>query len=188
MIRIVGVIQRPNAAVAIGVLLCVATVAVLVVALVLANLDRLNEKRAEQRSDSNTAPAVELTTIVDLSGETSSEQEPEQGIEAGPSHETCMPPTDDAANKDTAVDAESDVKPPSALPLPSILSIGSGILCGEGTTADDTAVPVIITGQASLDELVSLAIAAGATRPEVSRLALAVSKQLSPTATRDDDI
>ena len=43
-------------------------------------------------------------------------------------------------------------------------------------TADNTAIP----RQASLDELASLAIAAGAERSEVSRLALALSRQLSP--------
>ena len=73
----------------------------------------------------------------------------------------------------------------SASPWLSILSIGSSTLCA-AETADSTPTTLTETGQTSFDELASLAIAAGVDRSEVSRLALAHSKQLSPPVTRDE--
>ena len=61
MLRIVGVFKKPIAATAIGITLCVATVTVFIAACVLANTDRVKEKRAEL-SGLHKAP-VELTTV-----------------------------------------------------------------------------------------------------------------------------
>ena len=75
MLRIVGVFVKPAAATAIGILLCVATVAVFAVALKLANGDRLAEKRAAN------------TTLGDPTSEDPNDEtgEREQAVEAGPS-------------------------------------------------------------------------------------------------------
>ena len=66
MLRIVGVFAKPVAAAAIGAVLCVATVAVFVTALGLANMDRLNEKKlpglkasVESTIDESTGATVE---------------------------------------------------------------------------------------------------------------------------------
>ena len=61
MLRIVGVFKRPIAATAIGITLCVATVSVFIAACVLANTDRVKEKRTEL-SDLHKA-SIELTTV-----------------------------------------------------------------------------------------------------------------------------
>ena len=73
----------------------------------------------------------------------------------------------------------------SASPWSSILSIDGGALCGAETTGTVSDDALTATGQPSFDELASLAIAAGVDRSEVSRLALALSKQSSPPVTRD---
>ena len=176
MARIVGVFQRPAAATAIGVVLCVATVGVFVAAVALANIDRLNEKRAEQ-PDSNTASGVELTTMRTAAvklitkapkNETTDDKEPEE-VEAGLSQGRESPVNEEKAE-------QLDANPSSTLPWSAILSIGRGTLCGTESTEDDsTSVP---TAQASFEKLASLAIAAGVDRSEVSQLAQNFSKQL----------
>ena len=149
MTRIAGLFEESAAATAIGILLCVVTVAVFVIALVLVITDRLHEKRAEQ-ADSNTVAAVELTTKgPDNEIE---EKEPGEAEEAGPSH-GHESPADAAADEEKL---EEPTASSSALSWSSILSIGSSNLCG-AETADDTTTPVA-TGQ---DELASLVIAAG---------------------------
>ena len=170
-LRINGVFVTPVAAVSIGVLLCVATVAVFVTALLLANADRLVEKRAE-RSEVNKA-----TTELTITGSNNETGEPEPGeVEAGgPSQEGRESP----AVVEEKVDEEADEKPSPALPWSSILSIGSGTLCGAETAEDDSTTP---GAQASFDKLASLAIAAGVDRSEVSQLARIHSKHLSPDA------
>ena len=62
LLRIVGLFVREVAAAVVGTLLCVATVVVFMGALVVANNDRLNEKRAEQRRDDGDTQ-VELTVM-----------------------------------------------------------------------------------------------------------------------------
>ena len=80
----------------------------------------------------------------------------------------------------------ADASPSSSASLwSSILSIGSSTLCGVETTDTVTDDALTVTGQPSFDELASLAIAAGVDRSEVSRLALALSKQSLHPATRD---
>ena len=135
MLRIAGVFVRPVAAMVIGVLLCVATVAVFVLALVLANTDRRNEKRAG-RSDSN-EEVVELTTGQPADG--TGEKDPGE-IEAGPSQ-----------GRESPIDNEEKFEQrPDELPWSSILSIGTGALCG-AETADDDAVSGS-SGEASADD------------------------------------
>ena len=159
MLRIVGVFAKPVAAAAIGAVLCVATVAVFVTALGLANMDRLNEKKLPGLKAS-----VEST--IDESTGATVEKDSADMIEAGPSQGHECPADEEK------VEQHLDV-----MPWSSILSIGSGALCG-AEPADETASSVL-TGQASFDELASMAIAAGVKQSEVSRLALALSKQLS---------
>lgn len=130
MVRIAGLFEKPAAATAIGVLLCVATVAVFVSALVLANIDRLNEKRAEQ-SNLNTAEAVELT-IKESENETG-EKEPEE-VEAGSQGRESLA---DASDEEKFEEQEY-ANASSALPWSSILSIGGGAFCG-AETSDRTA-------------------------------------------------
>ena len=126
MLRIAGVFEKHVAATAIGVILCVATVSVFVVALVLANIDRLNEKRAEQ-SDSNKESAEQNSC--DETGE----KDPEE-IEAGSSQQGCESP--DGTSDEEKFEQE-DAHASSALPWSSILSIGGSVLCGAGP-ADNT--------------------------------------------------
>ena len=83
MLRIAGVFQKPVAAIAIGVILCVATVSVFVLALLLANIDRLNEKRAEQL-DLNTPVSSNSGPTAEDSNDASGEEESGE-IEAGAS-------------------------------------------------------------------------------------------------------
>lgn len=122
--RIIGVFEKPAAATAIGVLLCVATVAVFVTALVLANMDRLNEKHTEQ-PDSSPVAAVEIT-IKESENETG-EKEPEE-VEAGPSHSRELPA--DAADEEKLEeggDTTSLVQTPAAQDANIF-----GVLCGGG--------------------------------------------------------
>ena len=70
LLRLSGMFQRIVAAAIVGTLLCVASVAVFVVALHLANTDRINEKRAEQQD----AIVPDSSTIM-----TGDEQGDEQG-------------------------------------------------------------------------------------------------------------
>ena len=166
-LRINGVFMRPVAATTIGVLLCVATMAVFVLALRLANLDRLVENRAEG-SELNKA-AIEVAA--EESNNENDVTEPGE-VEAGPLQGRESPADEEKAER-------KDTNLSSSLPWSSILSIGSGTLCG-AETIDDTVAPAI-TGQPSFDELANLALAAGVDRSDISRLALALSKQLATT-------
>ena len=174
MIRIVGVLQKPVAATAIGVLLCIATVSVLVAALLLANTDRLNEQCAEL-SDSNKAPSVEL--VVEQADDESVKKEPGE-IEAGPSQRR-----ESRGDGEEKVEEDDETSSPTS-PWSSILSISSGTLCA-AETADDDETILATSAQTSFDKLASLAIAAGVDRSEVAMLTRMHSKQLSP-ATRDE--
>ena len=72
---------------------------------------------------------------------------------------------------------ETDSAPFSASPWSSILSIGSGTLCGAETVEEASTLET--TAQENFDKLASLAIAAGVDRSEVSQLTQSFSKQLS---------
>ena len=159
LLRIVGVFEKSVAATTIDVLLCAATVAVFVTALMLANEDRMTAMRAELL-DLNEEPVD--PTLEDSDDETA-EKEPEE-VEAGPSLGRESP-----ASKETI--GASDEPPSSASPWSSILSIGT--LCGAETlnaeTLNEEPRPET-TVQARFDELSNLAIRAGVDRSEVSRL------------------
>lgn len=160
MLRIVGVFNNPVAATTIGLLLCVATAAVFVAALILADMDRRNDKHAKY-SDSNEMPTV---VSAEESNNETSEKEPEE-VEAGQSQGHESP-----AEEEKIEHPESS-QPSSSSPW-SLLALGSGTLCGAETT-DDTA--PVVTGQFGFDELANLALAAGVDRSEVSRLARVAS-------------
>ena len=157
MLRIAGVFDTPVAATAIGVLLCVATVTVFVIALLLANTDRLNEKRAEFLELNNSPVYLKA----EESNEESGEKEPGE-VEAGPSRGRESP-----ANEEK-IEA-LDITCSSTSPWSSILSIGSGTLCAAETAEEDDSKPAA-TAQARFDELASLALAAGVDPSEVTRL------------------
>lgn len=152
MLRIVGMFARPVAATAIGVLLCVATVAVFVTALLLANTDHRNEQHTGPSDSDTTSGGLTTEQQTDEAGEIDLGE-----IEAGPSQ-----------GRESPTDEEKVEQRPGALPWSSILSIGSGALCG-AETADDNPTPAA-TAQARFDELSRLAIAAGVDPSEVSRL------------------
>ena len=166
LLRIAGMFQEEGPAAAVGALLCFATFAVFVAALGLANADRVQDQRAE-RSDSSTTINDNDETEVD---ETQAPQGSAE-LEAGPL-QGCALPRQEEAEVEEAV--------PSSLTWPMRLLGNSSALCGAEAAEDDDAGPVT-TGETDIDELARLAIAAGAKRSQVSRLALSLSSKISPT-------
>ena len=132
LLRIVGMFQRPAAALALGTLLCIATACVFVVALVLANVDRLKEKySARRRADlnelsaesSNVAePPLEIE-LVAMGQEETAETEQANAPHPG---ELNAPIPDGANNKDEAKSDELHSKP-SLSPWSALLNEA---LCG----------------------------------------------------------
>ena len=111
-----------------GVMLCVATVGVLVAALVLANIDRLSEKRAERRKSTSSESTPELQTTEssnseDDSGKEAPERSKAEELEAGSRLQ----------DEDEEKKAE---EPANGLPWPLLL-IGNTTLCGGETTEQE---------------------------------------------------
>ena len=141
LLRIVGMFERPAAALAVGTLLCIATSSVFVAALVLANMDRLKEKRAARRrstlnelstetSNNVAEPPLEIELVAMDQGKTC---EPEQPDAPRPGEPSATVP-DEANNKDGANGEE----PPAVLPW----SLLNEALCGaEEPSADIGAAP-----------------------------------------------
>ena len=166
MLRIHGMFQEEVAAATVGALLCIATVAVLGIALVLANQDRLNEQRAERSNSS--------------SGEDNENEEEEPSahdveVEAGPPTSGLTYP------RETDKDKEPNTEHSSST-MWSLWDIGNGALCGAPLQAssENHDMMTIATGHPNFDELADLAIAAGVDRSEVSRLACGRSNHQPP--------
>ena len=174
LLRIVGLFEREVAATALGTLLCLATVAVLVIALVLANVDRIREKRAEL-SDVEETPPPSALTIERSDNDESGGGEPARVIdvleEVGAIRGRTPLQEEDQEEKV----AEPDETPAALTPWSSLLSLGNTAFCGAETTPGDDSTVALTTGQAHFDELARLAIAAGVERSEVARLARAHS-------------
>ena len=126
MLRIVGVFEKPVAAMAVGVTLCVATVSVFVAALVLSNTDRLNEKRAELLDLQAT---VELTTAE--SNEETGEKQPGEAGSESPANETKI--EQDATGEDSVTFSSSHLVATS----PEDTNFLLGMLCVVGQTQPD---------------------------------------------------
>ena len=131
MLRIVGVFVKPAAATAIGILLCVATVAVFAVALILANGDRLAEKRA------NTTLG-EPTTSEDPNDETG-EREQSGGVEAGPSVQGRESPANEekVEQPDATAGEEGSVTASRLVATSPEDNFLLGMLCAVGQTQPD---------------------------------------------------
>ena len=174
LLRIVGMVESGAVAVAAGTLLCVVTAAVFVFALWLANVDRLNEQRAERRGSmtmareartaesSNDEPDVQSSNPADAPQARGIDE-----LEAGPSRGRTSPREEEEKTEDATL---------ASMPW-SLLFMGKSTLCG-AETADDDAAPVA-TGHAHFDELAHLALVAGVERSEISRLARAHSKHIT---------
>ena len=155
VMRIAGLFDRKVGAAIVGSLLCLATVAVCVASLVLANADRLREQNAEERLDDSNGNDSEHPNEAEVSPALDIE------IEANPNRGRASPRHDE--------ENANEPDPPSSPDLPwSLLSMGNTTLCGAQTAPDDAAPPA--TNDADLDELIRLAIAAGVDRSEVTRL------------------
>ena len=150
LLRIAGMFEREVAAMFIGVVLCLASVTVLVAALWLANADRLNEQRAEEQSSTlSSDPAgqatespddaeIELVTLGDGTTESTEQQaahaprQPEARGRASP-------------REDDEVKVEDVNPPPPASSLPWSLIVGNSALCGGSESAEDDATPTATT-------------------------------------------
>ena len=140
LLRIVGMFERPAAALAVGTLLCIATASVFVATLVLANADRLEEQRAAQRRSTLNELSTETSNVAEPSLEielvTMDQEktcEPEQPDASRPG-EPSAPVPDEANNKDGANGEE----PPAVLPWPLL----NEALCGaEEPSVDIGAAP-----------------------------------------------
>ena len=131
---------RPVPATVIGTLLCTASVAVFVVALLLANTDRLKEQRATRRhhapENSNDAVADPVEVHV---GDKSGGQEAPHSSETGELEGGLPVRERDSSYEDGSKADEADEKPVVGLPW-SLLVLGNGTLCG-AESADDSTVP-----------------------------------------------
>ena len=128
LLRIAGMFQTPAEGACVGVMLCFATVGVLVAALVLANIDRLSEKRAERRTSTSSESTPELQTTEssnseDDSGKEAPERSKAEELEAGSRLQ----------DEDEEKKAE---EPANGLPWPLLL-IGNTTLCGGETTEQE---------------------------------------------------
>lgn len=130
LLRIAGMFQTPVwVGTCVGVMLCVATVGVLVTALVLANIDRLSEQRAERRAStlSEATPEVQTTESSNSEDDSSGKEAPERSnaeeLEAGSRLQ------DEYEEKKAEESA-------NGLPWPLLL-IGNTSLCGAETTEEE---------------------------------------------------
>ena len=124
---------------AIGVVLCLASLSVFVAALALANTDRLNEKRAERRETLSSDPVgqatessddaeIELVTLGEEATESAKQQTHAPEPEA---RGRTSPQEGDEAKADDAN------PPPPASSLPWSLVMGKGALCGGSDSGED---------------------------------------------------
>ena len=127
--------NRSVPAAVVGTLLCISTVAVFAIALALANIDRLNERRAARRPATEASNvgtldelSVELTIKDSATGDGVS-----RGTETGSSQGRESPADSGAGQEKGKVEVEEgeDVAP-SVLPWTSIFS------CGAETAEDET--------------------------------------------------
>ena len=143
LLRIAGMFEREVPGAIVGTLLCVATVAVFVIALWLANTDRLNEQRAARSTTENTNDDDNSSTelpveieLVDMGHTTDPEQQPH-------SHEAKGKIEGGAARgRSSSGEDETKAKEPDAqpftLPWSSMLALGNGTLCGPEPAEDGT--------------------------------------------------
>lgn len=171
LLRIVGLFGK-DASLAVGTLLCIATVGVFVAAIVLANKDCLKQNSLE-----NEIPPDKAATETSNDKNSVREAVKAQYSSDAETLEAERPPRGRPSPREDAVKPEDDATPP-ALPW-SLLSMGKRNLCGAETAEDDAA--PITTGATDFEELARLAIAAGVARSEVSRLAQAhLARSVAP--------
>ena len=147
LLRLVGMFEREAAAMAVGVFLCVASLSVLVAALVLANNDRLKEQRAGRRGSMSNTPInqqlnesasnVEIE-LVTLGSDAASEEE--QADANGQKTPGLLQGR--SASGDEKVEEDGENPPPINLPW-SLLS--GNVLCGAEPVDNDDTTPTTPT-------------------------------------------
>jgi len=147
LLRLVGMFEREAAAMAVGVFLCVASLSVLVAALVLANNDRLKEQRAGRRGSMSNTPInqqlnesasnVEIE-LVTLGPDAASEEE--QADANGQKTPGLLQGR--SASGDEKVEEDGENPPPINLPW-SLLS--GNVLCGAEPVDNDDTTPTTPT-------------------------------------------
>ena len=126
LLRSVGLFEQAIPALVVGVLLCVTTLAVLAIALVLANMDRLNEQRSSRRLTAG---------IPDNKGATSADniETPQEALSGESSHSHGAGEPEKRARAPPREDLEEKVEEPptndSLMPWP-LLALGNCTLCG----------------------------------------------------------
>ena len=141
LLRITGMFQRPSAAVAVGTLLCIATVGVFVAAFVLANIDRRKENRAIRErltasgtSDGTSTERSEIEIeLVDMTQEAGFETAQMQSRDAAGKLDEGAPARRGSASPR---EEEKNEESPSSWSS-SLLVLGNSALCGAEPTAED---------------------------------------------------